>query len=359
MVFCGQCGSHIASGMTRCPNCGTVSDVPAEVLTQVDDEALHVDDPTVESPLYGSALQSGYPMYTTPPVYPTSQNGPFTPPEQHKLILRSDGAYDYDAQEASEATSALRPSLYSTYPSPPRSASDPGTLSSSPYNTVAEQTNYPNAAYIPTQGTPNYQANATPANSYGNYPAYPQQYPQPQAVQYAQPIQPAPPVRQARRHRRVPVLLTILLLLVLVLGGLVFSALRYTLVTGNTNGGTTQGTTTTSMTPTDHAKALVQQYYNDINNKNYNEAYYLWQRNANGQSYASFVQGYAQTVHDDLTIGNVVESGSSGTMRVDLTIVATEAVGNKTVQHTYGGYYVVGQVNGTWKILRGYLVRVR
>jgi hypothetical protein len=150
--------------------------------------------------------------------------------------------------------------------------------------------------------------------------------------------------------------LTLLVLLVLVLGSVVVYALRYTHVTGNTNDGTSQNTTTTSTTPVDQANAVVQQYYTDINNKDYHSAYYRWQRNTNGQSYTSFERGYAHTVHDDLTITHSAQNGAD--VQVFMTIVATERVGNHTVQHTYSGYYVVGQVNGTWKILRGYLQRV-
>jgi len=353
MVFCGQCGSPIAPGTTRCPSCGAISESPAEATAQDIDETLHVDDPTIESRTLGSALNSAYPMYpmhTTPPTYATQQNSPYTSPEQHKLILHSNGTYDYGAQGESEATSEMRPSMYGTYPPSPYPASAP----SSPYNTVAEQANYPQASFISTQVGPNYQSNPGPVSNYGNYNPTPQNYPQGQ--QPAQPIQSAPPVR---RHRRVPVLLAVLLLLVIGIGGLIAYALHHAQLAnnaGNTGSGTAQATAA-PVTPSDHAKAVVQQYYNDINNKNYHDAYYLWERNGSGQSYASFVQGYAHTVSDTLTISNIVESG--GTVRVDMNIVATEHNGNKTTQHTYGGYYVVGQVNGTWKILRGYLVQVR
>ena len=359
MVFCGQCGSQIAPGTTRCPYCGAVSHPSDEVMTHVSDEAMHVDDPTIESTALGSANQMAPTAYATQSVY---QNTPFTPPEQHKLVLRPDGVYDYEAGIGSEPTSELRPSpSYGTYPSATRPASNPG-VPSSPYSTFAPQADYPNSTYVPTQVaplTPDYHSLATPMNDYGNNAAYPQyqqqeQYRQYPSAQPAAPLYPAQPIQ--RKRSRIPVLLTILLILVAVLGGLVFYALRHTSLTGNTSGGSGTSQTTTPMTPADHAKAVVQQYYADVNNKNYHDAYYLWKRDANSQTYTSFVQGYNHTVHDDLTINSVVNSSS--TIRVNLTIVATENANGSTVQHTYSGYYLVGQVNGVWKIVKGYLVQV-
>lgn len=351
MVFCGHCGSPLAPDATRCPSCGTVSDV-AEETAQGIDETLHIDDPTIESRTLGSAIKgtySPYPTYTTPSPYVTQQNGPYTPPEQQKLILHANGPSSYDAQLAAEPTSAMRPTGYPTYPS---SAHPTGSVSAppSPYNTVVEQTNYPNSSYVPVQTIPNYQSNPGSVSHYGNYPSY--------AQPYSPAVQPGQTIQRPRRRGYIPVLLVVLLLLVLASGAFVVYALHHAQTVnngsniGNTGGGSSQ-TTTTPMTPADHAKAVVQQYYNDINNKNYHEAYYLWVRDGRGQTYASFVRGYAHTVHDDLIIHNVVASGN--TERVFMTILATESKGNVTSQHTYNGYYIAGQVNGTWKILGGYL----
>ena len=350
MVFCGHCGSPLAPDVTRCPRCGTVSDAVSEVTSQDTDETLHIDDPTIESRTLGSMIQGAYPTHTTPSSYPAQQSKSFTPPEQHKLILPSNSG-NYDAQGAFEATSAMRPSNYQTYPSSSGSA---GSMSTppSPYNTIVEPTNYPNAAYVPTQAAPNYQSNPGPVSNYGNYAPYAQPY-----TPTAQPVQPSQ--QPQRRHRGMPILLAVLLLLVLASGAFVVYALHHAQAvnnggnTGNTGGGTSQTTTTTAVTPADHAKAVVQQYYTDINNKDYHDAYYLWVRDGRGQTYASFVHGYAHTIRDELTIHNVVASGN--TEKVFMTIIATEGKGSETSQHTYNGYYTVGQVNGTWKILGGYL----
>ncbi|HCI82998.1 MAG TPA: hypothetical protein DHW02_25280 [Ktedonobacter sp.] len=346
MVFCGQCGSPLAPDATRCPNCGAASDV-AESTSQDIDETLHIDDPTIESRTLGSAIQgtySPYPTYPSPSPYVTQQNGTYTPPEQHKLILHANGSSDYDAQLAAEATSAMRPAGYQTYPSPARPASNVSTPPS-PYNTVVEQTSYPNAPYTPVQATPNYQSNPGAGSNYASY-----------AQPYSSVAQPGQSLQQPKRRRGfVPVLLVVLLLLVLASGAFVVYALHNAQVANNgsnTGSGSSQSTAT-PVTPADHARAIVEQYYNDINNKNYHEAYYLWVRDGRGQTYTSFVHGYAHTVHDDLTIHSIVASGS--TEKVFMTIVATESRGNTTSQHTYNGYYVVEQVNGVWKIVGGYL----
>ena len=344
MVFCGQCGSPLAPDATRCPHCGAVSEL-AESTAQDIDETLHIDDPTIESRTLGSAIQGTYAPYATypsPSPYVTQQNGSYTPPEQHKLILHGNGSYD--AQLSAEATSAMRPAGYQTYPSPAYRTSNM-SASPSPYNTVVEQTNYPNTPYIPTQTPPTYQSNPGAVSNVAS-----------SAQPYSTVAQRGQLLQQPKRRKSfVPVLLVVLLLLVLASGAFVVYALRHAQVGnngGNTGNGATQ-TTTTPVTPADHARAIVEQYYNDINNKNYHEAYYLWVRDGHGQTYASFVHGYAHTVHDDLTIHSIVASGN--TEKVFMTIVATESRGNVTSQHTYNGYYLVEQVNSVWKIVGGYL----
>ena len=236
----------------------------------------------------------------------------------------------------------MRPTGNQTYPSPAYPVSNVNTP---PYNTVAEQTNYPNTPYIPTQTPTVYQSKPGGVSNYASY-----------AQPYSPVAQPGQPLQHPKRRRGfVPVLLVVLLLLVLASGAFVVYALHHAQIAnngGNTGNGSSQ-TTTAPITPADHARAIVEQYYNDINNKNYHEAYYLWVRDGHGQTYASFVHGYAHTVHDDLTIHSIVANGI--TVKVFMTIVATESRGNVTSQHTYNGYYLVEQVNGAWKIVGGYL----
>jgi len=112
-------------------------------------------------------------------------------------------------------------------------------------------------------------------------------------------------------------------------------------------------TPTPTLSPSQQATAVVQNYYDDINNHNYQAAYNLLGSNFQStHPYNQFASGYANTVHDNLTTGTVTTQ-SDGTFNVPATIVATEnnTSGQGTHQSTYQGYYIVGQENGTLKIL--------
>ncbi len=109
---------------------------------------------------------------------------------------------------------------------------------------------------------------------------------------------------------------------------------------------TTQPTATTpAPTPAQQAQAVIEQYYADINNKDYQDAYNLWVNYP--QSYSTFAQGFAHTRHDDITF-RAVTPQSDGTVRLDLTLTATS---DTLQQNVYQGYYIVGQQpDGSWKI---------
>ena len=112
-------------------------------------------------------------------------------------------------------------------------------------------------------------------------------------------------------------------------------------------------TPTPTLSPSQQATAVVQNYYDDINNHNYQAAYNLLGSNfQSSHPYNQFASGYANTVHDNLTTGTVTAQ-SDGTFNVPATVIATEnnTSGQGTHQSTYQGYYIVGQVNGTLKIL--------
>jgi serine/threonine-protein kinase len=112
-------------------------------------------------------------------------------------------------------------------------------------------------------------------------------------------------------------------------------------------------TPTATLTPSQQATVVVQNYYDDINNHNYQAAYTLLGSNFQStHPYNQFASGYANTVHDDLTTGTVTAQ-SDGTFNVPATVVATEnnTSGQGTHQSTYQGFYIVGQENGTLKIL--------
>ena len=112
-------------------------------------------------------------------------------------------------------------------------------------------------------------------------------------------------------------------------------------------------TPTPTLSPSQQAAVVVQNYYDDINSRNYQAAYsLLGSQFQSSHPYAQFSSGYANTVHDNLTAGTVTAL-SDGTFNVPATVVATEdnVPGPGTHQSTYQGYYIVGQENGTLKIL--------
>ena len=106
-------------------------------------------------------------------------------------------------------------------------------------------------------------------------------------------------------------------------------------------------------TPEVQAKAVVTEFYSDINNWNYQAAYNL----LNGGNYCNFVNGYAHTLHDDISFGNITRN-PDGTVTVELTIQASEKLPWETATTTYQGYETVEQLNGSWKIRGGYLPKV-
>ncbi|HLX58318.1 MAG TPA: hypothetical protein VKR83_14965 [Ktedonobacteraceae bacterium] len=108
-------------------------------------------------------------------------------------------------------------------------------------------------------------------------------------------------------------------------------------------------------TPSQQAQTLLQQFYSDINNRDYQGAYALLGHNfQSGQAYSNFTNGYMHTRHDDISFDSITPL-SDGTVKVNMTIRATEdaATGTGTQLSTYRGSYIVGQENGSWKILSG------
>jgi hypothetical protein len=125
---------------------------------------------------------------------------------------------------------------------------------------------------------------------------------------------------------------------------------------------TATSTPTATPTPTlaQQATIVVQHFYDDINNRDYQAAYsLLGSQFQSSQPYNQFASGYAHTEHDNLTTATVTAL-SDGTFNVPTTIVATEdnVPGPGTHQSTYQGYYIVGQENGTLKILSGQFTKV-
>ncbi|HEX4206386.1 MAG TPA: zinc ribbon domain-containing protein [Ktedonobacteraceae bacterium] len=96
MFFCGQCGLQLAPNITRCPRCGATVDPNAQQGGNA-----HADDQTVASPSLSNQLGQH-------PSQPGTQ-GPFTPPNQQRLVLGSDsgGNHEYGTQGAFDATSRM------------------------------------------------------------------------------------------------------------------------------------------------------------------------------------------------------------------------------------------------------------
>ncbi len=325
MVFCGQCGLHLPAGTTRCPRCGAVSDTSMDM----GGDSFSTDAPTVASLTYAHHPQAN--------LYPDTLQAsiPFLPPEQHKLVLRSN-------DDGNSATGDGAPTSAMNAP-------DYRTRTPVDYQTQPTSWSGVSNANYPVQPSNTYQSRGYTPDYTGNIPpggAAP-------AVVY-----PSPMPMQQKKRRTLPLLFAVLGLLLLVGVSAFFVVTRFHLL--QTIGNSVPHTTGNSVSPVSHieqAKSVVNQYYDDINNKNYQHAYSLWKWGANAPSFSTFQNGYVNTEHDALTIRDTTEQ-SDGTVKVLLTIVATERVGSGTQQHTYVGYYIVGQDAGTWKILRGVLNRV-
>jgi DNA-binding protein Fis len=118
------------------------------------------------------------------------------------------------------------------------------------------------------------------------------------------------------------------------------------------SGGTTPTTNPSggSVTP-QQATAVLTQYYANINAQNYQSAYNLWGSNyRSSTSYATFAQGFANTQKDTLQVGNAIAL-SDGTVKVPVTITSVAADVASTTISTYQGYYIVGQEQGSTKLL--------
>jgi hypothetical protein len=312
MIFCGQCGLQQAPGATHCPRCGA----PVEGEGVV--EEYYVDGPT--------AASFPYAPQTPPLPGKSSQAGAPPPNNPQKLVL---GGGRQNMPGANEPTGKVDASTYHTYLSP----------SPSNQNTRTPDAGYPSSGNYSSAGTsypgilPASMGSASPSSSY---------YPRQQSSQ--------------RSKGRVASLMIILFGLLLILGAMVVFALKQNGIIGGTN---THSGTGGGNTLGQQAQTLIQQYYTDINNKDYQDAYNLWKYDPNRQTYAAFSQGFSHTQHDDITIDNVTTL-SDGTAKVSVTLTATEDVssGAGTQTSVYKGYYIVGPENGVLKIFLGQLNKV-
>jgi hypothetical protein len=298
MIFCGQCGLQQAPGATRCPRCGTA--VEGSVVA----EEYYVDDPTMVS----------FPYVTQPSPQPGKSSLAGAPPPQ-KLVLGGD---NQSTLEANAPTSKVDGSNYNT-----QLPSYPSSLNmSTPYAGYPGSGNYspPGASYPAT--LPASTGSVTPVSPY-------------------QPIE-----QSAQKSKgRAASLVIILFGLLLILGAMIIFALKQNgTITGTNNGGNTLS---------QQAQTLIEQYYNDINNKDYQDAYNL-RGDLPQQSYTNFQQGYAHTQHVEITFGDITAL-NDGTAKVSLTLRATDNTPSGIRTSVFNGYYIVGPQNGVLKILSGQL----
>ncbi len=288
MEFCGHCGYLLPPDRTTCPRCGR----PVETGQQRED--AHLYDATIAS------------AWSLPAKAPEAVPSP----EQQQLVLHpQDSEYGYGAG---------------------------GQIASEPTNRVDARSYVP-----PNPPTPNV---STP------YPGFMQ----PGSMGYA-PVSGQFETEPARRggRGRAGLLVFILLILLLLLGSAVTLTLQYTgVINLPLPLPRPPVAVTPPLTPSQQAQAVVQQYYADINNKDYQAAYSLWWHSS--FSYDAFASGYAHTQHDDITIDSVT-SLPNGAVQVNITINATEdgPTGAGPVHSTYQGSYVIGQESGAWKFLSG------
>jgi hypothetical protein len=200
----------------------------------------------------------------------------------------------------------------------------------------------------PHQSGGNY---TSPSTSYpGFLPATEQVYPQvPGQFDGATPL---PAVTQRGKGRGVG-LIAGLLVLLLILGSVALFVVKPSFLKGLLGNNAVTPTPAATLTATDHARTLIQQYYADINNKHYQDAYNMWGADfQNSNPYDGFASGYSHTLRDDVTINHLI-TNSDGTVTANITIVALEDTNAGQVTSTYQGTYSIGQENGTWKFLRG------
>ena len=302
MAFCGQCGYQLRSGDMACPRCGMVTE---PMITAYDTDATNADSPTVALPerSAGAGWRGDG---------PTQSN---TPPQQ--------------------------PAIY--YPID-------NTPVTNPPNYAGTNISHPGFSSQPGSSHPGYAPVSYPGTS------------QPGVYDPATRMVPPP----KRGGRIFLILLVVLLALALAASFLWYFLYGRTPPTVNTPTPTAQATTaaitpttaptlTPTLPPAQQAQSVVQQYYDDINNRDYQAAYnLLGAANQSSQPYGQFSSGYAHTRHDTITFNSITPQ-NDGTVTVIITLQALEDAksGTGTQMSTYHLSYVVGQENGAWKMLSG------
>ncbi|MBV9749765.1 MAG: hypothetical protein JO157_13225 [Acetobacteraceae bacterium] len=95
------------------------------------------------------------------------------------------------------------------------------------------------------------------------------------------------------------------------------------------------------------ARAVVVSYYDAIEHGRYRQAYRLWsgEGRASGQSYTSFVRGFARTRHVRAEVGRPSDSeGAAGSVFITVPVVIVATLKDGTPQR-FRGSYVLRRVN--------------
>ncbi len=153
--------------------------------------------------------------------------------------------------------------------------------------------------------------------------------------------------RQPKRHPKRGGILVLIALLVLS-GGLIGV---WTVATHRL--GPVPAPVPVHSTPMTEAEQVIQAYYTDINERNYQAAFNLLTPKFQSYlGYNNFVNGYANTKHDDINFERATQVSISE-VNVVITIHALETRAQGNVIATYHISYIVVRIGGAWKIQGG------
>lgn len=107
-----------------------------------------------------------------------------------------------------------------------------------------------------------------------------------------------------------------------------------------------------SLSLTDNAKTMIQAFYDDVNGKDYQDAFNMT-KDGFGSDYKTFVDGYHSTKHDDISFNEIKEL-TNGNVQVTITIRATEDCSTGERISDYYERYTLGQDHGVFLILEGH-----
>ncbi len=362
--YCGTCGQPLISGQLFCQHCGARTDENAtRAAISVGPGSQPVSGGTLYCGQCGALVNSqdrscrrcGAPVEPGPGLVsdpsltdaPTMRATPIPPGYQTQAPTRTYGSPMPGSGPAQPAGWASAPGSGPAQPA--------GWASASAYNPQAGR---PDEA--PTFAT-NMPYAGTPPPQIGRGSAAP--------GQRTPPYVPAGPGRPS--GQRWPLVLAIVLVaLALIVGGSLFLLLRQPGNGGQTAGqtattapGVTATATVNQVTPsptqvvlnTTTARAVIEQYYEYINEKNYDAAYDLLSPEyQQTQSRQNFKDGFQNTINDTLMVLSA-EALSDGTVQVDVTLQALENNNGAMVTSCYSGYYIVEKENGQLLIKSGNL----